>query len=361
MMIRSADLFRNLLLKIALIAMALFVFGAAGEILLRMAGPRLKQDPLRSADRSGVWFNPQETRRHPWAQQATNALRIAVIGDSFSLDTGVQMDDTYPARLERLLNMNDNVRPAMVRIYALCGTSTCQQLGLLREALEWRPHVVILGICLNDTEDWVAFEELQSWRRKSIPPQSGPGLKWLMGKSRLIALLVRKSEQAWTRREFYRYYERLYDKDYSGWNRFVWALELFRNDCANEGASFGVIVFPLLSENTEFGRYPLEFAHTSIRAALRQQGILGLDLLEAFRGKLPVRLQAIPSLDPHPNEIAHRIAAESLLVWLIKERLIDAAYYPRNTRGANTAIWQRIAETFSLAEGSNAPSKGRVP
>ena len=45
------------------------------------------------------------------------------------------MDDAYPARLERLLNLNEGTRPAQVRVYAASGTSTESQRGFVLRAL----------------------------------------------------------------------------------------------------------------------------------------------------------------------------------------------------------------------------------
>ena len=43
-----------------------------------------------------------------------------------------------------------------------------------------------------------------------------------------------------------------------------------------------------------------------------------------LRGIPDERLQIRPGVDGHPNEIAHRIAAESLYAWLEKEQLVLA-------------------------------------
>lgn len=337
-----------LLGKLALATAMLLIAGLALEIGLRIMEPRLFPDAAASSDRSPIFVYPEAGRLHPWARDTPDPLRVALIGDSFTLGAGVQADDAYSARLERLLNMNDQVCPAMVRVFGRCGTSTFQQLGYLREALEWRPQVIILGICLNDTEDWTAYEELQAWRQEMTPREPGPRMQRLMRASRLCAWGYRQAEYVRCQPAFIRYYQRLYASNYSGWGRFVDALELFRNDCANEGAAFGVMIFPLLSAPFDKNRYPFEFAHESIHAQLEAFHIPYLDLLETFRGKQPVRMQAIPVVDPHPSEIAHRMAAETLLAWLLARNFIDGAYGPRQTTMSEQAGWDKIRERMLL-------------
>ncbi len=340
--------------KLALTVAVILLTGGALEIVIRIMAPRFSPEAAAASDRSPIFVYPQASRAHPWARGAPDPLRVAIIGDSFALGAGVQADDAYGARLERLLNMNDRVRPAMVRVFAKCGTSTFQQFGLLREALEWRPRLVILGMCLNDPEDWTDPETLMAWRQAMTPREPGRGMQWLTRKSRLLAWGFRQQEYIRCRREFVRYYRRLYDPHYAGWGRCVYALELFRNDCANEGAVFGVLIFPLLSEKCEATRYPFEFAHTALRARLDAFEIPYLDLLETFRGKQPGRMQAIPGVDPHPSEIAHRLAAETLLAWLLARNFIDPEYAPRQTTAGEHAVWQKIRESMLLAPGPAA-------
>ncbi len=338
-----------LLGRLALALMVVVLAGLALEIVIRLMPQAFFPDTEARSDRSPASVFPEDSRAHPWAADAADPLRVAVIGDSFTLGAGVQADDAYGARLERLLNLNAGVRPAAVRVFARCGTSTFQQFGLLREALAWRPHLVILGICLNDTENHANPEELTAWRLAMTPREPGPVLRQLTRRSRALAWVHRQKEFIRCRREFAAYYRRLYDPGYEGWGRSSYALELFRNDCANEGAVFAVMIFPLLSENCEKGRYRFEFAHEVLGRRLGSLGIPTLDLLEVFRGKQPVRLQAIPGVDPHPSEIAHRLAAETLFAWLLHRQLIPSEYSPRRIASHEHAVWRRIREQMLLA------------
>jgi hypothetical protein len=59
-----------------------------------------------------------------------------------------------------------------------------------------------------------------------------------------------------------------------------------------------------------------------------KRGIPILDLRSHFQGIDVYRLQLIPGKDTHPNEIAHRIAAEAILRFLNQRHLIPDQFIP---------------------------------
>jgi hypothetical protein len=63
--------------------------------------------------------------------------------------------------------------------------------------------------------------------------------------------------------------------------------------------------------------YPFEPAHETIRRLCAGAGIPHYDLLQAFRGRPTADLWVHP-VDHHPNEVAHRIAAEALLLTVLQ-------------------------------------------
>ncbi len=82
---------------------------------------------------------------------ATNALRIAGIGDSGMFGWGVDQDQDYLSVLESNLNARANTPHVDVLNFAVPGYNTGQELEVLRHhALEFNPRVVILGWCDND-------------------------------------------------------------------------------------------------------------------------------------------------------------------------------------------------------------------
>ena len=165
-----------ILKRVGIMFLGVLIPLVAVEIFMRVldVGKSVKFDS--TFDRPAVSYLPDgEGRLHPWSRGETNIFRIAVIGDSFTLGSGCQWDDSYPWRLQRLLNLNEGVRPAEVRVFAKAGTSTEVQLSrFFKPMLEWRPDLLILCIYLNDTENWADRATLNSMREPMNPRVPGP-------------------------------------------------------------------------------------------------------------------------------------------------------------------------------------------
>ena len=316
----------KLLKKIGLLTFSVLMVLLGLEIVLRFSPPVSAVNP--AADRSPTFYRQASERAHPWSRGESNVLRIAVIGDSFTVGVGVQLDDTYGAKLERLLNLNDGVPPADVRIHAHAGTSTFQQRPLFRQALDFQPHIVILGICLNDVEDWTHPLKIQRWRDEWMNPAPSPFAAFFLRHSRAASFIAARVWAAGSSRRCVNYYRHLYDPNGGGILRFKNSIGWFRDECAARQIVFLPVIFPLMSFDFSPDRYPMSFAHDAIHEVCRDYTLPCLDLLSAFQGDDPGRMQAIPGIDPHPDEIAHRIAAEAILNYLVEQRLVDPGYRP---------------------------------
>ena len=302
-------------------------------------------------DRPSVKFFPGTQRLNPWSKGHPDPLRIAVVGDSITQASGCQYQDAYGMRLEALLNLNDNQRPAEVRIWARGGNSTHDELAYLTEILPWKPQLLILGICLNDTEDFRRKKELNDWRQLTIPAPPPARLAGIVRHSRAAAFLYQKAANRKARRAHMDYYRRLYDKEYSGWRHFVEAIRTFNDTCREENIVFLPVIFPLISD---LNPYPFEWVHQQIGALLEEEQIQHLDLLGVFRGRLPDRLQVIPNVDAHPNEIAHRIAAEAIFKFLLANRLIDDGYLPAHASASPKRLWRMLSRFVYNAAAADA-------
>ena len=189
---------KNILHRLMLVLFAIVLSLGAAELSLRL----LKEESSAFAsklpyfDRSRFLYISQPGRDHPWTAGNMPALHIAAIGDSITAGAGVLPYDRYGNRLEALLNLNEGVMPAMVSTFARPGTSTFQQINLLREALTHDPDIVILGICTNDLEDWNKPKEFKAWRNQGIPLPTPAGMRW----SRILTWMHGKTEALRTAR-----------------------------------------------------------------------------------------------------------------------------------------------------------------
>ena len=335
---------KTLLKKICLLGVALILTLSVAEIFLRLSPPGRGTNP--AADRGPLFYNQAPDRGHPSSRDATNVLRIAVIGDSFTQGSGVQVDDRYGARLERMLNLNDGVPPVEVRIFSHSGTSTFQQKYLLQEALAWNPAVVVLGICLNDTEDWTHPARIDRWREEWMPRSPGPFRAFCQRHSRVAALIDSRLWAFGSARRCVRYYRHLYEPDGSGLLRMRNAIGFFKEECASRNIVFVPVIWPLLSFDFSPERYPMQFAHDAIHQICRDHGIPYLDLLPSFLGTIPKRMELVPGVDPHPSEIAHRIAAEAIVAYLVRQNCIAAGYkfVERKDNMAKRLIWDKTIQ-----------------
>ena len=113
------------------------------------------------------------------------------------------------------------------------------------------------------------------------------------------------------------------------WEPFQNALALISERARAEHVPLAAVIFPLFDFKID-SSYPFKDIHAKIGAALEALGVPHLDLQDAFRGLTPERLQTRPGQDSHPNEIAHRIAADALAKWLTKSQIIPEEFFPRH-------------------------------
>jgi hypothetical protein len=126
-------------------------------------------------------------------------------------------------------------------------------------------------------------------------------------------------------------------------------MEIMNAKCHEANVVFIPMIFPLLSEKFQKDCYPFEYAHEAIHSRCEELHIKYLDLLPAFRWASPERMQVIPGFDPHPDEIAHRMAAETLLQYLLEQGVIPKEYKPLE-RSSQMVLRARWAQTIHRME-----------
>jgi lysophospholipase L1-like esterase len=325
-----------------------------------------KTGRIRRQTAARSFYQPMPGRMHPWTQGAADALRIAAIGDSFTVGVGVQKDDNYAARLERLLNCNDGLPPAEVRVHAHAGTSTFQQRALLVEAFSNRPAIAILGICLNDAEDWTHPKRIQRWRDEWMTPTPPAFEAFWLRHSRLVIARRVAHVDAGFRAALRGLLSPPVRSRRGGPGALAQRHRLVPRPMRFEprGVRAGGVSAAVLRFRAGAVSHAIR-AHDAIRDVCREQGVPYLDLLPAFQGDDPVRMQAVPGIDPHPSEIAHRIAAEAILNYLLEQGLVAPGYRPRES-GSNAfqhEVWEKTIRRIQCPPGLDgaAPPQKRIP
>lgn len=320
-------------LKIAGLVLFGLALGLGGlEVALRVVGvgAATELDPLY--DRSLLRLSPDSTRRNPWGRHEEDAMRVAVIGDSFTNAFANQWYDGYGQRLEHLLNLRDGARPVEVRVFAKNGTTTWEQLPLLDRVLNGGAELVILGIFLNDTQ--VKGDPQLETRSVRIP--DGWRLE-LLRLSRALGWIYLRAENVRLNWTFKEHEEYLFSPANEGFRRFEGAIREFAEKTDRSGAGLVAVIWPNMFALGP--GYPMQLSHDRIAQALVEAGVPYLDLLDEFRDKSPVRMAVYPGVDSHPSEIAHRVGATAIFSYLVAEGHLDGSYRPRRERPQGEQYW----------------------
>lgn len=239
--------------------------------------------------------------------------RILVLGDSFTWGDGVHEEDAYPQRMQLRLNLRDPARRYRVLNAGRNGLNTVAERQLLdrRRLLASEPDLALLGFTVNDPEPSrpVLAKALQAPLHRRLPP--GRAELELYERWRLFRLVWERLENTRQRRAFEDWVAALFDPESPHWRECVEALASFRDHLGARGIPFVVAVWPTFDAPFD-ERYPHRREHQQILRTLAELGIPALDLRPLYAGVDPRRLAVTPFTDAHPNELAHRIAADFL-------------------------------------------------
>ena len=224
----------------------------------------------------------------------------------------MEFEDAWPQRLERGL-ARQRGEPWEVVNLSRPGMNTVEQVEqLATEGLAYDPDVVVLGYCLNDSEDDAAAEvrRARDWEDQARDRRARG--RRLVDRSALYRLVSERLRALRENRMRIAAYRSQYAPDYSGWIAGQRALRRMSDLCKERKIPLVVAIFPLFG-NPMDDRYPFAEIHAKVSEAATEAGAKVVDLLPAYRG-LRWELLVVDGVDDeHPNEIAHRIAAGVIL------------------------------------------------
>jgi hypothetical protein len=185
--------------------------------------------------------------------------------------------------------------------------------------------------------------------RRLFPPFD-PDRHPLARSWRTLGVILERFHAARSRRRYVEYHRRLFE-DPRTFAPFARGIAAMKERCDRAGTKLAAVVFPFVHFPTD-DSYPLREVHDRIASLLSSLGIPALDLLAAFRGIPPQRLVLEPQGDRHPNEIAHRIAAERIELWLEEKGLVPESLRVREKFASRTADGdKRQAQRLSASIG----------
>jgi hypothetical protein len=290
-----------------------FVIVAEGAVrLLGLADPRPSgYAPVNTKRRGMAPTNSRGYRDEEHAlEKKPGVRRLLSLGDSFAWGAGIEFDDTYAQRLQRRLPRRRGEPWEVVQL-ALPGMNTVDEASQLHEeGLTYSPDVVVLGYVLNDSEDAEAAEarRARDWAEEKREKRE----KHFLDRSALFRLVATR---VWATAENRRRrigYHTMYRPDAPGWVAGQKALKLMGSLCTERGVPLLVVIFPLFGQPLD-ASYPFTELHAQVSQAAAAAGAKVVDLFPAYNGKRWDLLVVEGVADEHPNEIAHRIAADTIM------------------------------------------------
>ncbi len=259
-------------------------------------------------------FNSRQFRGPEIGPKPPGVRRVVVIGDSFTEGMGVEEEDAYPRVLGRLLAAADPGRWEVLN----CGRRGYDfpaLFDLFETVLALDPDVVVYGLVLNDPVRTPEFQQrqrsLNDWILDRGRMFRGEEPRLSPWRPRLFALASDRVEQWRLGRETTTWYRDMYgEPNRAGWERTQQYLREMDRRMEERGGAFLVAEWPILVALD--GRYPFADVSETIARFCLTAGIARHDLRPALAARRTESLWVHP-VDHHPNEVAHRLAAESLL------------------------------------------------
>ena len=240
---------------------------------------------------------------------------ILGLGDSFTFGQGVRFEGTYLRRLELLLA--DSGRPMGIGNAAQLGNDL-EDICLNYEKMtrQQRYPLVIYGFVLNDfglpgRRDIVGLDYIDI---NNGGNQYRPWRRWSATANFVCHHIEAIRLDRVTRTAYLEVFEGGTAED--GFR----LLGKLNREINKNGGRLVIVLFPLFYD---FDHYAFQGIHDKIADFCSRQDVPLLDLLPVFSEHEAEDLW-VHAIDHHPNEIAHRIAADEVFRFLSRERLLDA-------------------------------------
>jgi lysophospholipase L1-like esterase len=260
-------------------------------------------------------YNALRFRDEPLGPKPKGVRRVMVLGDSFTEGQGVKVADTLVKVLEKRLDEQEPGRWE-VRNCGRRGTDFPALYDAFEALLPYEPDLVIYALTLNDADQSEAFHSRQTYvndwildRGRQIEEGGGPPRRAL--DSHLVAFVADRIEAWRVGRETTRWYLDMWgEPNREGRDRTFGYVREMNRRLQERGARLLVAPWPLFV-GLERG-YPFQPVHDVIARFCLESGIPHHDLLPVFLGRKSDSFWVHP-VDRHPNDVAHRMAAEELL------------------------------------------------
>ena len=242
-------------------------------------------------------------------EKGDNIFRIMILGDSVTFGMGVyNTDKIYPNILEDIMNNTSDTNIKFEVINAgVPGYNAIQELNFLKDiAMQYKPDMIILGICLNDWEtvSTITVEGIvvdgvaESFSiKKSLKKSLFINFVWINGKNLLHKLFDHEPNLT---------NSIVNDR---GWEKMEMAIKEMNDFTKANNIDFLSVIFPVRSQisNPKAENRPQE----DLKLFFGANEIYFLDLFQTFSQNAEKDL-FMDKAGVHFSEFGHRITAETL-------------------------------------------------
>lgn len=244
-------------------------------------------------------------REYPLAKPA-NSYRIAVLGDSYSMASGVDTDKSFHALLEERLNQSGAQHYEIIN-FAVGGFGLERYNATLDHLVPpWQPDAILLGFC--------AFND-----QASLPPKTGsvpPFQPRIINGFFTSYVLEYINQQQASKKSFQQRASSVYkEKDVAFIDRELGTLRTLADRIKP-----GMPILLAYLDNREHSASDI----TTMQTLAQKHGMAFVDTTQAFRDT-NIDDFSIYLLDTHPNPQAHALFADAVFSAIQQQQLFNTA------------------------------------
>ncbi len=317
-------------IKSTIITVATTLFGvivALGivEIGVRVVSQSTPKGPKWS-DRPVFYFRAPGAptmQNYPYTpEKPAGTFRIAVVGDSFTFAPFMQFTDTFSYKLQQMLKVSGSTRNVEVINYGVPAYSTSHEIDTTKQAIAEGADLIILQITLNDPE---IKAHKPTGLTEHMQDRFGPlklkgATKTLAKYWKTLGFVLTRLHNSQTHQAYIDYFTGLFMEEKT-WKPFTESMGRLVGLARESKTPIVAVVFPLFGIAMD-DKYPFYPVHAKVNELMTSLNVPNLDVSNIYKGIPLEHLQVIPGVDRHPNEIAHRMAAEQIYLWLEGEKMI---------------------------------------
>jgi len=232
----------------------------------------------------------------------SSVFRTVIVGDSFTMGSGVDEEDTYSARLQGRLDANDSNRKHEVVNLGVGGFNMDAIVARLRlQGLRLQPDLVVYGWTYNDIESSV-------YRKTSSP--IAPAVTGLLFEKLARDRITAVRDMFYPATDSYvAELDQNYFRNDAAWKIFTEGLDNFALIASSERVCAVMLLHTGLYSLNRF--HPFQRFYDVVAEAAEERGIYVVRTFDRYKGLEPKSMWIHPT-DSHPNAEGHRILADAL-------------------------------------------------